>query len=284
MTHYLEPKEKVLQDLGTDAGGLSSAEAAKRAEQYGRNKLAEGKKESLLHRFLSQLADPMIIILLVAAVISAVTTIVSNQVNGGGESFADVFIILFVVILNAVLGVIQESKAEAAIEALKDMTAATSKVLRDGKQITVRSEELVPGDIILLEAGDSVPADCRILECASLKIEEAALTGESVPVEKTDDVVSHDGKEVPLGDRRNMCYMGSTAVYGRGTAVVCGTGKDRLSAYRNRGGANPAAKKTCGTFRRSHLDCPRHLCCDFRRGNSGKLRASGKLPRVQRAA
>ncbi|MGN1472520.1 MAG: calcium-translocating P-type ATPase, PMCA-type [Eubacteriales bacterium] len=224
MTHYLEPKEKVLQDLGTDAGGLSSAEAAKRAEQYGRNKLAEGKKESLLHRFLSQLADPMIIILLVAAVISAVTTIVSNQVNGGGESFADVFIILFVVILNAVLGVIQESKAEAAIEALKDMTAATSKVLRDGKQITVRSEELVPGDIILLEAGDSVPADCRILECASLKIEEAALTGESVPVEKTDDVVSHDGKEVPLGDRRNMCYMGSTAVYGRGTAVVCGTG------------------------------------------------------------
>ena len=199
--------------------GLSSSEAAKRIEAFGKNKLAEGKKVSLIQRFLEQLTDPMTIILIVAAVISGVTAVYS------GESFADVIIIMLVVIINAVLGVFQESKAEKAIEALQEIAAATSKVIRDGHQITVRSEELVPGDVIVLEAGDSVPADGRVLEAASMKIEEAALTGESVPVTKTHEVLaSENGKDVPLGDRKNMVYMGSTVVYGRGRAVITGTG------------------------------------------------------------
>lgn len=223
MNYYSSDKQEVMNTLQSGAEGLTSAEAEKRAEKYGKNKLAEGKKDGIVKRFFKQLCDPMILILIGAAVVSAVTTVIANNTTGEGESFADVFIILFVVVLNSVLGVIQESKAEAAIEALKNMTAATSKVLRDGKQITVKSEDLVPGDVILLEAGDSIPADCRIIECASLKIEEAALTGESVPVEKTDSVIGN-GNEVSLGDRRNMCYMGSTAVYGRGTAVVCNIG------------------------------------------------------------
>ena len=130
-----------------------------------------------------------------------------------------------VVIINAVLGVFQESKAEAAIEALQEIAAATSKVLRDGKMVTLKSTDLVPGDIVVLEAGDAVPADGRIIECASMKIEEAALTGESVPVNKMMDLLSLESrKDIPLGDRKNMVYMGSTVVYGRGKAVVTGTG------------------------------------------------------------
>lgn len=203
--------------LGTSPQGLPSSLAQKRLEEYGRNKLAEGKKVGIIQRFFKQLADPMILVLLAAAVLSGITSAYS------GESFADVFIILFVVILNAVLGVIQESKAEQAIEALKNMTAATSKVLRDGKIVILNSEELVPGDVILLEAGDSIPADCRIIECASMKVEESALTGESVPVVKTDESLTGE-KDIALGDRKNMAYMGSTVVYGRGTAVVCETG------------------------------------------------------------
>ncbi|MBQ8149938.1 MAG: ATPase, partial [Clostridia bacterium] len=175
MKPYLTSSEEILKELGTTPEGLSTQEAAARLEKHGHNKLAEGKKTTLMQRFLSQLADPMIIVLLVAAALSAVTAIYS------GEGLTDVFIILAVVILNAVMGVVQESKAEEAIEALKTMTAATSKVMRDGKLHFLKSEELVPGDVIHLEAGDSVPADARIIECASLKIEEAALTGESVP-------------------------------------------------------------------------------------------------------
>ena len=219
MRDYLKPSEEVLKEQKTEWNGLSSAEAAKRVDTYGKNKLAEGKKVSLIQRFLEQLTDPMTIILIVAAVISGVTAVYS------GESFADVIIIMLVVIINAVLGVFQESKAEKAIEALQEIAAATSKVIRDGHQITVRSEELVPGDIVVLEAGDSVPADGRVLEAASMKIEEAALTGESVPVTKTHEVLtSENGKDVPLGDRKNMVYMGSTVVYGRGRAVITGTG------------------------------------------------------------
>lgn len=219
MKDYLKSSEEVLKEQETEWNGLSSAEAEKRVETYGKNKLAEGKKVSLIQRFLEQLTDPMTIILIVAAVISGVTAVYS------GESFADVIIIMLVVIINAVLGVFQESKAEKAIEALQEIAAATSKVIRDGHQITVRSEELVPGDIIVLEAGDSVPADGRVLEAASMKIEEAALTGESVPVTKTHEVlVGENGKDVPLGDRKNMVYMGSTVVYGRGRAVITGTG------------------------------------------------------------
>ena len=163
----------------------------------------------------------MIIILIVAALISGVTSFYS------GEGFTDVIIILAVVIINAVLGVYQESKAEKAIEALQEMAAATSKVLRDGKMISVKSEDLVVGDVVILEAGDAVPADGRIIDCASMKIEEAALTGESVPVDKTADTLALDGaKDVPLGDRKNMVYMGSTVVYGRGAAVITATGMD----------------------------------------------------------
>ena len=219
MNYHQQSPEQVLDHLQSSARGLTGQESGQRLAQYGPNKLAEGKRTTLLQRFLQQLSDPMIIILLVAALVSGVTAAYAN------ESFADVVIILIVVVINAVLGVYQESKAEKAIEALQEMTAATSKVLRDGKMVLLKSEELVPGDVIILEAGDAVPADCRILESASLKAEEAALTGESVPVEKEVDAILSDG-EVPLGDRKCMVYMGSTVVYGRGRAVVCATGMD----------------------------------------------------------
>ena len=220
---YTRSSEEILQALGVTAEGLSSAEVKKRQEQYGPNKLKDAEKKSLLRRFLDQLKDPMLIILLIAAGVSALAGVLANE-----PEWAEVIIILVVVLLNAILGVVQESKAEAAIEALQTMTAATCKVIRDGKQISVRSDELVPGDIVVLEAGDAVPADGRIIECASLKIEEAALTGESVPVNKMVELLTlGEGQdEVPLGDRKNMCYMGSTAVYGRGKMVVTRTGME----------------------------------------------------------
>ena len=217
MEYYSQEKEKVLQTLNTNVDGLAEAEAQKRLAEHGKNKLIEAKKTSMWKRLILQLTDPMIIVLLVAALLSGITSAYS------GESFADVFIILFVVVLNSVLGVVQESKAEDAIEALKNMTAATTKVLRDGKVTYVKSEDLVAGDIILLEAGDAVPADARIIESASMQVEEAALTGESVPVTKTTDALVAD-TEISLGDRKNMLYMGSIVVYGRGQAVVCATG------------------------------------------------------------
>ena len=221
MRYYLKSIDETLAEVSSASGGLTTDEAAERLEKNGRNKLAEAKKDSLLKRFMMQLADPMIIILIAAAMISGITSYYA------GESFADVIIILAVVIINAVLGILQESKAEKAIEALQQMSAATSKVLRDGKVTHVKSEELVVGDIVILEAGDSIPADGRIIECASMKVEEAALTGESVPVEKTDRVIELGGeKDVALGDRKNMVYMGSTVVYGRGAAVICAIGMD----------------------------------------------------------
>ena len=226
---YAKTSEEVLKELNTSAQGLSAAEAKKRQEQYGPNKLKDAEKKSLFQRFLDQLKDPMLIILMIAAAVSAGTTILHNVQNPESpEGLAEVFIILIVVLLNAVLGVLQESKAEAAIEALQTMTAATCKVLRDGKQVSVLSEELVPGDVVILEAGDAVPADGRLLESASLKIEEAALTGESVPVNKVVEALglAQGQEDVPLGDRKNMCYMGSTIVYGRGKALITRTGMD----------------------------------------------------------
>ena len=219
MNYHQQSPGQVLEQLNSSAEGLTGQEAKQRLDRYGPNKLAEGKKVTLLQRFLQQLSDPMIIILLAAALVSGITAAYS------GESFADVVIILIVVIINAVLGVYQESKAEKAIEALQEMTAATSKVVRDGKMVLLKSEELVPGDVVILEAGDAVPADCRILESASMKAEEAALTGESVPVEKDAAAITEEG-DIPLGDRHCMVYMGSTVVYGRGRAVVCATGMD----------------------------------------------------------
>ena len=221
MTAYLEEKEAVLAEMGSSMEGLSDAEAADRLTRDGPNKLKESKKDSLLKRFLGEFKDPMTIVLIIAALVSAVTAIYD------GESLADAFIILAVVLINACLGVYQESKAEAAIEALQQVAAATAKVIRGGHQKTIRADEVVRGDLLVLEAGDAVPADARIVECASMKSQEAALTGESTDVEKQSEALTAAGNgEVPLGDRKNMVYMGSIITYGRGHAVVTGTGMD----------------------------------------------------------
>lgn len=219
--YYKLSVDETLNELNADSAGLSSERAAERLAQYGPNKLKEAEKPGFWKRFLTQLKDPMLLILLAAAGVSALTGAIAGE-----SEWAETIIILAVVLLNAVLGVLQESKAEAAIEALHTMTAATCKVLRDGKMAVLHSDELVPGDVVLLEAGDAVPADGRIIESASLKIEEAALTGESVPVNKMLDALGAAQKQadVPLGDRKNMCYMGSTVVYGRGKAVITATG------------------------------------------------------------
>ncbi len=221
MKHYCEQIDTVLAHVDTTRQGLSQEEARRRLETHGPNALKQAKKESLVVRFFKQMLDPMILVLLAAAAVSGLLALYE------GEGATEVIIILAVVLLNAVLGVYQESKAEKAIEALQKMSAATSKVLRDGKIVAIPSSELVVGDVVILEAGDAVPTDGRILESASLKIEEAALTGESVPVQKFIDILNlTEGSDVPLGDRKNMVYMGSTVVYGRGTAVITATGMD----------------------------------------------------------
>ena len=228
MKFYLSSAKDTLEAVNSTVDGISEVEAAARLEKDGKNKLAESKKQSWIVRFFAQLANPMIIVLLIAAAVNFVTVLI-ERLQGGHESFAECIIILVVVLLNALLGVIQEGKAEQAVEALKTMTSSTCKVLRDGKLLAVKNEDVVVGDVIVLEAGDSVPADCRLLECASLKVEEAALTGESVPAEKqVDALVSKDGKEISLGDRKNMVYMGSTVVYGRALAVVVATGMRKI--------------------------------------------------------
>lgn len=221
MKYYLESSSEVFGEIKSTENGLTSEQARRRSAETGKNKLAEGKKTPLILRFLSQFADPMIIILIAAAVISAITSVLQKEFP------SDVIIIMFVVIVNAILGVYQESKAEKAIEALQKMAAATTKVLRDGKVCEIPSEDLTVGDVVLFEAGDAVPADGRIFESASLKIEESALTGESVPVNKFIKAIGLEGqKDVPLGDRKNMMYMGSTVVYGRGKAVITSIGMD----------------------------------------------------------
>lgn len=217
---YLLESNEVLNQLETSPQGLTQAQAKERLGKYGLNKLKEGKQTSLFKKFLKELSNFMTIVLIAAAVISGAASFYA------GESMIDTIIILLVVIINAILGVYQESKAESAIASLQEMTAATSKVIRNDKLEIIRSELLVPGDIIVLEAGDSVPADSRVLESASLKAEEAALTGESVSVSKISDVINAEKGEVGLADRKNMIYTGSTIVYGRGKAVVCHTGME----------------------------------------------------------
>ena len=217
---YLKSSEEILQELQTSHQGLTDQQAETRLAQYGENRLQEGRKTTMLERFVEELKDPMLIMLMAAAAVSAITNIISH------EPLTEVFIIIAVVLLNAVLGVFQESKAEEAIEALQKMTAAECKVLRNGSMKIIENTKLVPGDIVMLEAGDAVPADGRLLEARSLKIEEAALTGESVPVNKMIDLLylQEGEKEIALGDRTNMVYMGSSVVYGRGLAVITDTG------------------------------------------------------------
>ena len=219
MIPYLEDKETVLAETGTPPEGLADEEAGARLAQDGLNKLKEGRKESLFRKFVSELKDPMTIVLIIAAIVSAVTALYA------GESLTDAAIILAVVLANACLGVYQESKAEAAIEALQQVAAATAKVIRSGHQKTIRADEVVRGDLLVLEAGDAVPADARIVECASMKTQEAALTGESTDVEKqSEKLQAGSNGDITLGDRKNMVYMGSVVTYGRGHAVVTGTG------------------------------------------------------------
>lgn len=211
---YTQGVEEVLKSLDTSIDGLSTAQAKERLDAYGYNELDEGEKRSLLSKFIDQFKDLMIIILLVAAALSIITE--------GRHGLTDACIIFAVVVLNAAFGVYQEGQAEAAIEALKNMSSPMARVRRDGNVVEIDSRELVPGDIVLLEAGDVVPADMRLIEAASLKIEEAALTGESVPVEK--DITETVEAEAGIGDRVNMCYQNSNVTYGRGTGVVTNTG------------------------------------------------------------
>ncbi|HFI0150437.1 TPA: cation-translocating P-type ATPase [Streptococcus suis] len=211
---YTQNEEQVLSSLESSVEGLTSQEASKRLAEYGRNELDEGEKRTLLAKFLDQFKDLMIIILIAAAILTVITE--------GSHGLTDAIIILAVVILNAAFGVYQEGQAEAAIEALKNMSSPVARVRRDGHVVEVDSKELVPGDIVLLEAGDVVPADMRLLEANSLKIEEAALTGESVPVDK--DLSKELAEDAPIGDRVNMAYQNSNVTYGRGLGVVTNTG------------------------------------------------------------
>ncbi len=218
---YMQGRAEVLKDLETDEKtGLSAAQYTEREARYGPNKLAEKKKETLLHRFFKQFKDVMIIILLVAAVISFFVAL-----NGHEDAeFIEPIVIIGIVVMNAILGMTQESKAERALEALQSMTAPRARVVRDGKEQMVDTGQIVPGDIIMVEAGDFVPADARLLSAQSLRVDESALTGESVPEEKDADAAL-DAK-TPLGDRLNMVYSGCSVAYGRGRAVVVATGME----------------------------------------------------------
>ncbi|MGO2982835.1 MAG: cation-translocating P-type ATPase, partial [Pseudolactococcus laudensis] len=211
---YTQSPDEVLTELATTKKGLTSTEAQERLAKYGKNELDAGEKKTLLAKFLEQFKDLMIIILIIAAILSVVTS--------GGEDISDAIIIMAVVIINAVFGVYQEGKAEAAIDALKSMSTPSARVRRDGHVEEISSDLLVPGDVVSLEAGDVVPADMRLLEVNSLKIEEAALTGESVPVEK--DLAVAVAADAGIGDRVNMAYQNSNVTYGRGLGVIVATG------------------------------------------------------------
>ena len=212
---YLQSVEDVFKEVQSSPSGLSSQEAASRLEKYGANALQEGKKKSLLEKFVDQFKDFMILVLLVAAVVSMFA-------HSGEPDPTDAVIILAVVLLNAILGVFQESKAEEAIEALKRMASPVASVLRDGHVEHVKGEDIVVGDVVILEAGDVVPADMRLFEVNTVKIEESALTGESVPVDK--DLVIPTGDEVGIGDRTNMAFSSTNVTYGRAVGVVTSTG------------------------------------------------------------
>ena len=212
---FTKSQEDVLKELNVDSKtGLTTEEVNKRLEKYGQNKLKGKPKKSLFQLFLGQLQDVLIYVLIGAAVI--------NIVAHGLEGVTDAIIILAVVLINAVVGVVQESKAEKALEALQQMTTPKSAVRRNGEIIEINSEDLVPGDIIIIDAGRFIPADIRLIESANLQIEESALTGESVPSEKNADFITEDTK-IPVGDKENMAFMSTMATYGRGEGVVVAT-------------------------------------------------------------
>lgn len=219
MVFHHETGEAVIHELNSDlSSGLSSSQAAQRKQQYGENRLREKKNKSNLRRFIDQFKDVMILILIAAAAVSFVIACI----EGDPEGFFEPVLILLIVVLNAIMGVMQESKAEKALDALKNLSAPHARVLRDGKEAVIDASELVPGDIIRLEAGDYIPADARLVQSASLKSEESALTGESVPSEKDAEAVIPE--DAPLGDRTNMVFSGCSVTYGTATAVVTATG------------------------------------------------------------
>lgn len=222
MTHFHTQKtDEILSNLATSTDGLSATEAQNRLAKYGYNQLATAKKQPWLARFFAQFKDIMIILLLISAVISLVFGIIEKK---GATEFIDTIIILFIVVLNAVLGVVQETKAENAMESLKNMSQPYSKVLRDHQVVFVKTNEIVVGDIVLLEAGDVVPADLRLIECVNLKCDESMLTGESVAIEKDADCILNE--KTALGDKKNMCFSSSVITYGRGKGVVVATAGD----------------------------------------------------------
>ena len=214
---YNQIIDDVEKSLETNAeNGLTDEQVISKREKYGYNELKEGKKKSLLVKFLEQFKDFMVIVLIIAAIISAIVGVQN------GEGFTDTIIIMVVIICNAIIGVAQENKAEKSLEALKKLSSHVAKVMRNGKLVVLQSRELVPGDVVVLDTGDYIPADCRIVEAINLKVQEASLTGESVPVEKDNGTIGN--KEVGIGDRTNMLYSSSLVTYGRGRAIVVETG------------------------------------------------------------
>ena len=209
--------QEVEKELGTSADkGLNQSQVEESAKKYGLNELQEKKKDSLLKKFIEQFKDFSIIVLIIAAIVSGIVGVVE------GEGITDTIIILIVVFLNAIIGIIQESKAEKSLEALKKLSSHAAKVIRNGKEQVIPARELVPGDLVVIETGDYVAADLRIIEAINLKSQESSLTGESVPVEKTTEKI--DGQEIGLGDRKNMLFSSSLITYGRGKAIVVDTG------------------------------------------------------------
>ena len=214
---YNQIIDDVEKSLETNAeNGLTDEQVISKREKYGYNELKEGKKKSLFVKFLEQFKDFMVIVLIIAAIISAIVGVQN------GEGFTDTIIIMVVIICNAIIGVAQENKAEKSLEALKKLSSHVAKVMRNGKLVVLQSRELVPGDVVILDTGDYIPADCRIVEAINLKVQEASLTGESVPVEKDNGTIGN--KEVGIGDRTNMLYSSSLVTYGRGRAIVVETG------------------------------------------------------------
>ena len=213
MEYFNKSIEIIEKELKTNGKkGLVLDEINKKREEYGFNELEGKKKESLLVKFIKQFKDFMIIVLIIAAIISAVIGV------SEGEGFTDSIIIMVVVIVNAIIGVVQESKAEKSLEALQKLSAHASKVIRDGQVQVIPARELVPGDIVILETGDYVPADIRLIEAINLKVQESALTGESVPIEKNEEVI--EDEKTDLGDRKNMVFSSSMVTYGRGKGIV----------------------------------------------------------------